>query len=482
MSVVVAPDGPVDRIYFHVGTPEVLAAKAICEDSGGAPIRDANRLSKASFNSWIYLDLPCQGRIRLLLTSDAHIGEVYLFRGFEKRVLNGIETNYGDPSRLFDEQTLLNEPPNYFYGAIYDEIIYVRTAREYLTQSAPFVHFDHPPLGKDIIALGVGLAGMSPLGWRLPQLASGVLVLIVVYLIGSHLAGARTGLLATLLLALNPLHYTYSRLGLLDVHLVLFGSLSALFFLRAERRLFLVLSLSMLGAAAAVKWTALLLFPALLLLLLIRRPRVDVRKYGPAVLGGILTAGVIYLGSYAPYYAAGFGLGDVLAEQCCGPRSIFSYHSTIFTFNLQDGWNSPWWSWPLSPWVPSPYSTLAVGGAVSGVTAIGNPLLAWMSLPLMAWALWTGIPFLRRKSASDSTPKETWTLLVLSVFFFAAWLPLSIPSRTTYFYHYYLPFVLSLPVLAYWLGKQPVRFRYIFITIAALLFLALLRPALGLWG
>lgn len=485
VSAVILPDGPVDRVYFHVATPEVMAARVDCEGPRDTWVGDSHRLTRGvSLDWWPYLELPCKGRTRLLVASDSAVGEVYLFDGFQKRGLKSVQAEFGDPSRLFDEQDLLKEPPNYFHGTVYDERIYVRTAYEYLTRAAPFTHFDHPPLGKDFIALGMAFAGNSPWGWRVPQVVSGALLIVVLYLLGSQLGGARVGLVAALLLALTPLHYTYSRLALLDIHLVLFGALAVLSLLRffdSGKRLSLFLAFTFLGAAMAVKWTAWPLFPAFLFLLLVRRPRSDLRKYGPVALAGILAAGLVYLAAYAPYYAAGLRLGDVLSEQCCGPRSIVAYHSADYLFNYQDAWNSPWWSWPLLPWVPSPFTKLAAGGRFSEVLAIANPLLGWLSLPVMAWALWRGLPLLRRKLHSGPEGKEVETFLVLSASFFAAWLSFSILSRATYFYHYYLPLVLSLPVLAHGLGRQPLRFQYFFIITAALIFLVLLRPALGVW-
>src|SRR5688572_31116093 len=48
----------------------------------------------------------------------------------------------------------------------FDEVHYLPAARAILALSHP-ANPEHPPLGKEIIALGIALFGDRPLGWRI---------------------------------------------------------------------------------------------------------------------------------------------------------------------------------------------------------------------------------------------------------------------------------------------------------------------------
>src|SRR3569623_2654582 len=50
--------------------------------------------------------------------------------------------------------------------SMFDEVHYLPAARAFLHLAQP-VNLEHPPLGKELIALGVALFGDRPLGWRI---------------------------------------------------------------------------------------------------------------------------------------------------------------------------------------------------------------------------------------------------------------------------------------------------------------------------
>lgn len=494
VSVTVLPDGPIDTIYLHIVTPDSVVVRPECLGTDGSPIRSLqSRLWVDEFQKWVSFSLPCQNQVRLLITSDAHLGEIYLFKGFEKRSLRTVSSEVGDPTALFDEQGLLSWPPTYFYRTAFDENIYARVSYDFLTKSPPYDHFDHPPLAKDFIALSMAEIGNSPLGWRLPQVVSGTMLVLLIYLLGSQLGGSRVGLLAASLLVMSPIHLTQSRLALLDVHLAMFATLAVLLFvlfLRFQRPLLLFLAFTAFGSAIAVKWTMWPLFLVFLLLLVGELRTINTRKYVPALVAGVLAAGTIYAASYIPYYAHGFGLVDVLKEQCCGPRSILGYHTGYFRDNdLQ----SPWWTWPLLPAVHSSYASTIVEGQVSTVAAAGNPFLTWLSLPVMVWFLREGLRKPRPPASAPAeknsgrifpvglTEEQKRAFRVLPFAFFALWISFIPVGNNTYFYHYYPPLILSLPVLAFWINHQsPIR-KWFYLAVTALFFALLLPLATGQW-
>jgi len=60
----------------------------------------------------------------------------------------------------------------------------------------------------------IALGGLSPFTVRLPMLISGILTLLLVYLIGKRVAGEKFGLISMFLLAISPWHIMLSRWGL----------------------------------------------------------------------------------------------------------------------------------------------------------------------------------------------------------------------------------------------------------------------------
>ena len=89
----------------------------------------------------------------------------------------------------------------------------------------------HPPLYYALLRLWQGAVGTGPEAARLLSACIGIATVLVVFQVGQRWGGARLGLLAGLLLALNPFHVYYSQevrmyalvalLGLLSAHLTL---------------------------------------------------------------------------------------------------------------------------------------------------------------------------------------------------------------------------------------------------------------------
>ena len=78
----------------------------------------------------------------------------------------------------------------------------------------------HPEVGKWMIALGEKAFGMDPFGWRFSAAVVGALMVLVLCRLARRLTGSTVlGCLAGLLLAFDGLHFTLSRLALLDIFL-----------------------------------------------------------------------------------------------------------------------------------------------------------------------------------------------------------------------------------------------------------------------
>ena len=93
----------------------------------------------------------------------------------------------------------------------------------------------HPEVGKWLIALGEWAFGMDPFGWRVASALVGTLMVLVMVRLVRRLTGSlMLGVTAGLLLTFDGLHFSMSRLALLDIFMSFF-LLSAAAALVADR-------------------------------------------------------------------------------------------------------------------------------------------------------------------------------------------------------------------------------------------------------
>jgi uncharacterized membrane protein len=92
-----------------------------------------------------------------------------------------------------------------------------------------------PPVYYAIAWVWTQLVGTGEFGLRTVSALAGVLTIPVAYLIGTELRGRRAGLWAAALVAVNPMMLWYSQEARAYALVALFGALSALYWLRAEK-------------------------------------------------------------------------------------------------------------------------------------------------------------------------------------------------------------------------------------------------------
>jgi dolichyl-phosphate-mannose--protein O-mannosyl transferase len=81
----------------------------------------------------------------------------------------------------------------------------------------------HPEVGKWIIAIGEHLFGMTPFGWRISSAVVGTLMVLVMIRLARRVTrSTMLGLVAGLLMTFDGLHFTLSRLALLDIYVGFF--------------------------------------------------------------------------------------------------------------------------------------------------------------------------------------------------------------------------------------------------------------------
>lgn len=291
---------------------------------------------------------------------------------------------------------------------MFDEVHYARDACTYVSSDgcgiAEEANFEHPPLGKWLIAMGIVTFGDDAVGWRIASALAGVVSVVLLYLIVVHIGGSRTvALLSAGLMALDPLHLVQSRIAMLDIFVVAFGLAALLCALHAARRasswgsrLWLV-GLGLSGAAAtATKWSGVVFLLLGFVMVLFHRwleergadsgargagttstpPGASAGRNHPFSVGAIVAVLLVALLAYASTYIGRLD-GPWVAAFIERHADMWSFHSGL---DYTHPYASAPWSWlSLQRPVAYLYAT-TTGGRVAEVLATGNPLLWWPAL------------------------------------------------------------------------------------------------------
>jgi 4-amino-4-deoxy-L-arabinose transferase-like glycosyltransferase len=179
-------------------------------------------------------------------------------------------------------------------GLTFDESIVWAFAREITARPVHLVArtADHPLLNAYLVRASSLAFGESDFGLRILHVLLGAATSVVVYRLGSALWGARAGLLAAALVAVDPFHVSWSRLIVEEAPLLFCEALALALLWRGLSRErvgdFLGAGLC-LGLGYLAKETALILLPALALGMLVSaQGRRALRRPGPWL--GLLAA------------------------------------------------------------------------------------------------------------------------------------------------------------------------------------------------
>lgn len=331
----------------------------------------------------------------------------------------------GDPHRLY-----------------FDEKYYAQDAHQYLTRGVEEDRPAHPPMGKWVIAAGIEIFGYTPFGWRVGTAVAGSLTVLLAYLSGLRLfRRAAPAALAALLLALDGLAVTTSRIAMLDAVLGLFV-VAAFWLVLVDRDAratggpgepvlrafwgsrYRWLAGVVLGLAVATKWSGLLAIGAAGLLVLAtelhrrhHRPRDAVLRGAAAAAGGALSLlalpAVVYLASYAGWFAN--YAESAAGERACGPGTcvaspaerletwwdvqvdLVRYHREL---EATHPYRSDAWGWPVLQRPVLVYAESCTAeqqlegdcevppGTRARILLLGNPALWWPALlayPVLLW-------------------------------------------------------------------------------------------------
>ncbi len=442
-------------LYKGLGTCGVTV---YIPDEGGESWIEVSRQVCDAIYAWEEIPLDCTAQLICVSIGGDAQAEVY-----EAGFLSGDRTvvpvlSEGDA--LFDEQEFVPTMPTDQNGTYFDEIYHVRTAYEHL-QGLPPYEITHPPLGKLLIALGIAVFGMHPLGWRMAGCLCGIAMIPILYLLMKRLTGKEhSALTAAAFLALDFMHFTQTRIALIDAPATLLILLMYLLMYRyydstpedlPHRRALGLLAVcgAVLGLGISVKWTA--VYAALGLAVLFVIAAVRRHRMGDSVcstcLWCILFFGAvpfaIYFLSYLPYY---------IADPTTSAWTIFwdnqvymlTYHGGLDTAHV---FSSPWYTWPLMlrPMWYYGAEALAADGLCSSIVAFGNPIVWWCGTLCMVLLL-----IKRGKTRADR---------FILIGFAAQYLPWAFITRPTFIYHFFasVPFIIMAMVSV--LGDLAARWR-----------------------
>ncbi|MGY1718107.1 dolichyl-phosphate-mannose--protein mannosyltransferase [Blastococcus sp. SYSU DS0753] len=379
---------------------------------------------------------------------------------------------------------------------VFDEAYYPPQARELLTwgfeYNRGYSYIVHPPLGKWLIALGEQAFGYNSFGWRFPSAVAGSIAVVILFRLARRLTGSTVvGLFAGVLLLVDGLQFTLSRIGLLDIFLQLFV-LAAVSCLVVDRdvvrarvraaapvgatgfrlgpRGWRIAAGVLFGCACAVKWSGVwfLAFFAVLSLFWDRaawreagapRPtRTAARRGLPGALWALAAVPVLtYLASFTGWFLGETSQGRAWAQQhpdTAFPwvpdalRSLWHEHAEWLRFHNGLSSPHPWesgpWSWlvtgrPILLWNPQGLVDAEGDQVIRYILMLGTPTLWFLFAPATLWLLWRIVA--RRDPAA----------LTVAVGIAAGWLTWFVNLERTMFLFYAAPalpfFVLAVALL-----------------------------------
>lgn len=428
--------------------------------------------------------------VRVTAGTRLELGELALLDAQGERIAVREVTGPASAAALCDEADTVPASSTYFNSSYFDEIYHARTAYEHLRGVYPY-EVSHPPLGKEILSLGIAIFGMTPFGWRCMGALFGVAMLPLMWdLLRRMFRDDRVALCGTALLACDFMHLTQTRIATIDSFATLFILLMYLFLYRyfTEGRLRHLAACGVaFGVGAATKWTCLYAGAGLGVLWALhwvfqgvqahrdgdgrRYVRRLVSNIGFCLVFFVLVPGMIYYASYYPYGAARglHGAGMYFTREYAAivlenQRFMFTYHAGLVATHP---YSSRWWQWLLDL-RPILYYLSYGNGTVSTIGAFVNPLLCWGGL--------LALPVLACRAV-----RHDRTALFLLVGYLAQVLPWVFISRLTFEYHYFAATLFLVLALGYVFDRLRQRgsfgIVYVFTAASGALF-ALFYPVL----
>ncbi|MDB5097614.1 MAG: phospholipid carrier-dependent glycosyltransferase [Cyanobacteria bacterium RYN_339] len=341
---------------------------------------------------------------------------------------------------------------------VFDEIYTALAAQEFVEGHVPHEQ-THPPLSKLFMAASYlfwyggrfqeATEAWSPIAFaiRTPSVVAGICSLGLIYLLGiAMFDDRRRATLAMALLAMDSLFLVLSRTAMTNIYgmcFLLLCTLGTWLSIKRQDPRWLFLAGAGLGLGGASRWTALVggSLCVLLVWAYLGGKRASLREWGRWWAFGFAAMAVlpvlIYLSTFFPqvWMATHHDLGKV-----------FSLHSADYLVRVHKfavnshkllGVPNPdysrWYTWPfmLSPaWFfisPTSNTTQYIG-----IWAIGNGLIWWAMLPVLAYGLHQGLVRKRR---------EVLALVVMALGLWLVWAAARSPINYLHYMFEVVPFL-----------------------------------------
>lgn len=361
---------------------------------------------------------------------------------------------------LFDEQDAVPDAISQLNSMYFDEIYHGRTGYEQLHRM-PVYETTHPPLGKDLIMLGIALFGMTGFGWRFSGTLFGVLLVPLAWCFVRRLT-RRSGAAATagVLLALDFMRFSQSRLATIDIYgtfFILLGAYCMVWYCQrvltdGVQHALLPMALGGIafGLGCAAKWTGIYAGAGLAVLYLgvLWARRQQGRpgfwaEFRLAALGGVLFYVVlplcIYVASYLPYWwrQPDFSLGDWWRCQL----SMYSYHATL---KATHPFESRWYTWLLGLRPVWYYRNGSLPyGMKASIAGMAGPVIWVVGLAALVGLFWHQV--------SGRGSRRGAAVLIL---YGTQLIPWMLVTRCTFLYHYFPSSMFCLAALALVLARM----------------------------
>ena len=392
--------------------------------------------------------------IRLIASAELDLGELAVYDAAGNQLDAAAFSYDAGCEPLFDEQDTVPLRPSYMNSSYFDEIYHARTALEHVENVYPY-EITHPPLGKEIIGLGIRLFGMTPFGWRFMGTLFGVLMLPLLYVFLKRMSrSSAAASCGTVIFAFDFMHFVQTRIATIDTYSVFFILLMYLFmwrFVSGGRWRYLALSGLFFGLGAASKWTCIYAGAGLAVIWLAywisrrREPGFIGRFFLNCAFCLVFFVAVPLAVYYVSYYhygtASGLegGLGmlfdrDYLKIVWDNQVYMWEYHSDLVS---EHPYASRWYQWLVDARPILYYLEYYDDGVTkSAFGAFMNPIFCWTGLIAV---IANGILAVRDRDGRAA-------FIVLG--YLAQLLPWVLVTRLTFAYHYFPSEVFLLLALA----------------------------------
>lgn len=392
--------------------------------------------------------------IRLVASAELSLGELAIYDSEGAQLdASGFEYDAGC-TPLFDEQNTVPVRPSYMNSSYFDEIYHARTALEHIENVYPY-EITHPPLGKEIIGIGIRLFGMTPFGWRFMGTLFGVLMLPILYVFLKRMTrSSAISACGTIIFAFDFMHFVQTRIATIDTYSVFFILLMYLFmwrFVSGGKWRYLALSGMFFGLGAASKWTCIYAGAGLAVIWLVywitqvKKPGVAKRFIGNCafcLLFFVAIPAAIYYVSYYHYGTAsgldgGVGMfftRDYFDVVWDNQVYMWEYHSDLVSTHP---YSSRWYQWLVDARPILYYLEYFDDGTKMAFGAFLNPVFCWAGLLAM---IANGI-----FAVKDRDGKSAFIVIG----YLAQLLPWVLVTRLTFAYHYFPSSVFMLLALCH---------------------------------